>query len=205
MMKLLIGPALTGAGYIAGSIYGRDVEQPVHKSADAAYAAVEDAVRNVPASGMTSFEGGTPMPYKLEIEEPGERQLHLTLTFAGKPGAEADVQVTGQPGGADSLVVARFHGDREGLRTALAGTDKARLAYAPDWMLNLAGRPLLRQFAAMIEHGELSPLSGASAAADARAKWEANLTPDQRQQVADWQQYEATRPSVDASQPTTSN
>ena len=51
-------------------------------------------------------------------------------------------------------MVARIHSDHTVLRTALAGTNKARLAYAPDWMLNLAMRPLLQQLATQIEQAK---------------------------------------------------
>jgi hypothetical protein len=82
------------------------------------------------------------------------------------------------------------------LRTALAGTNKAKLAYAPDWMLNLSMRSLLQQLAQQIEQGGTPALEGLTQA-DAEAQWESNLTDQQRQGLAEWRQSEATRPAVD--------
>ena len=200
MLKFLIGPALVGVGYAAGSYYGADSEQLVHKDVSATYAGVEDALTGMRDSGTTSFEGGTPMPYALTIDHALDQRLLLHLSFAGRQGAEAELNFTPQNDGADTLVTAKIHGDHEVLRQALAGTSRAKLAYAPDWMLNLAMRPLLRQLASQIEQGK----SGSAALAgwspsDAEAQWEAQLTPEQRGEVAQWQQYQATRPAVDVS------
>jgi hypothetical protein len=196
MLKLLLGPALLGAGYLAGSVYGRDAEQLVHKSPSDTYAAVEAALNNIRPSGTTFFEGGTPMPYALKVEHtPGQRLL-VTLSFNGQQGAEAELDFAPKDDGKSTLVTAHMHGDHSVLRTALAGTDKARLAYAPDWMLNLTAKPLLRQLAEQIEQGQPASLDGMSAG-ETQAQWESNLTADQREQVSEWQQYQATKPSVD--------
>jgi hypothetical protein len=198
MLKFLIGPTLIGAGYLAGSIYGRDSEQLVHKSSATTYAAVEDALSGVQRSGTTFFDGGTPMPYELKVERSADLQLVLKLFFDGKQGAEADVDFVPKDDGKSTMMVARIHSDHGVLRTALAGTNKAKLAYAPDWMLNLAMRPVLQQLAQQIEEGGAAgdALQGWSPA-DAEAKWEAQLTPEQRQAVAAGQQYDATRPALD--------
>jgi hypothetical protein len=196
MLKFLIGPTLIGAGYIAGSIYGRDCEQLVHKSPAVAYAAVETALDNINHSGTTFFDGGTPMPYELKIEHVADQHLTIHLFFEGKEGAAADLSFVSQNDGKDTLIVAKMHGDHAVLRTALAGTNKARLAYAPDWMLNLAMRSTLRQLADQIEQGAPPDLGGLNAA-EAQAQWEANLSDEQRQQVANYRQYEATKPAVD--------
>ena len=82
------------------------------------------------------------------------------------------------------------------LRTALAGTDKARLAYAPDWMLNLTLKPVLKQVADQIEQGQAATFQGMSEG-EAEAQWENNLSDDQKKDVAEWRQYDATRPAVD--------
>ena len=95
-------------------------------------------------------------------------------------------------------MVATLHGDRSVLQTALAGTAKAKLAYAPDWMLNLSARPLLAQVAAQIEKGDSASLTG-TGAADPRAQWEANLTSEQREQMDAWQQHQAASPALDPS------
>jgi hypothetical protein len=195
MLKFLIGPALVGGGYIAGSIYGADAEQVVHKSPATTYAAVEQALGNVRQSGTTFFDGGTPTPYELRIDRTLDQKLVVTLLFAGRQGAVADLDFTPQNGGQDTLITARIHGDRSVLRTALAGTSKARLAYAPDWMLNLSAQPLLKQLAGQIEQGGTADLGVTPG--EAQAQWESKLSDEERQQVADWRQYEATRPAVD--------
>ena len=198
MIKFLIGPALMGGGYIAGSYYGADAEQLVHKGPSMTYAGVENALSGMRQSGTTSFEGGTPVPYELRIAHELDRSLVVTLFFDGRQGAEADIAFIPQNDGRDTLVTARVHGNREVLRPALAGTSKAKLAYAPDWMLNLAMKPLLTQLAGQIEHGETASIEGMTTA-DAEAQWEAKLTPEQREQVGEWRQYQATRPAVDPS------
>ena len=198
MLKFLIGSALVGVGYAAGSYYGADSEQVVHKNLSVTYAGVEDALAGVRDSGTTAFEGGTPMPYALTIDHELDRRLSLHLSFAGKPGADAELIFTPQNGGADTLVTAKVHGERDVLRTALAGTSRAKLAYAPDWMLNLAMRPLLQQLATQIESGQSARSALAEwSPGDAEARWEAQLTPEERGQVAQWQQYQATRPALD--------
>lgn len=198
MIKFLIGPALVGVGYGAGSYYGADAEQLVHKSPSATYAGVENALSGVRESGTTSFDGGTPVPYELRISHELDKRLVVTLFFDGKQGAEADIAFVPQSDGHDTLVTAKVHGNREVLRPALAGTSKAKLAYAPDWMLNLAMKPLLTQLAGQIERGETATIDGMTPA-DAEAQWEAKLTPEQREQVGEWRQYQATRPAIDPS------
>jgi hypothetical protein len=196
MLKFLVGPVLVAGGYLAGSVYGRDAEQAVHKSPSITYAAIEQALNNVRPNGTTFFDGGTPIPYELRIDRSLDQHLLVTLLFDGKEGAEADVTFTPQNDGRDTLIAARIHGDRAVLRTALAGTSKARLAYAPDWMLNLSLKPVLQQLAAEIEKGQAASFDALSSA-DAQAQWESNLSTDQREQVSQWQQYQATRPTTD--------
>jgi hypothetical protein len=196
MFKFLIGPALLGLGYLAGSIYGRDAEQLVHKSPAVTYAAVENALTNMRRSGTTFFDGGTPMPYEIQVDHAADQGLVIHLLFAGREGATADLNFASQNNGKDTLVVAKVHGNREVLQAALAGTSRAKLAWAPDWMLNLSARSVLREFARQIEEGEDAQIEGLTSA-DAQAQWEANLTDEQRQQVTRWRQYEATRPAVD--------
>jgi hypothetical protein len=197
MWKWLIGPALLGTGCVAGSVYGRDAEQVVHKSPADTYAAVEQALDNMRQSGMTSFDGGTPMPYEIRIDRAYNERLDVTLLFAGKEGAEAELDFAPVGGGKDTFVKARIHGDHGVLRSALAGTSRARLAYAPDWALNLAARPLLQQLAQQIEQGETAQIAPPMTQADAEAQWEQNLTDEQRGEVQQYHQYEATRPTTD--------
>jgi len=196
MLKFLIGPALVGAGYLAGSIYGRQSEQLVHQSPGVTYAAIETALGNVRQHGTTFFDGGTPIPYELKIDRTLDRHLVISLFFDGTQGAEADLTFTPQNDGKDTLITAQIHGEHSVLRTALAGTNKAQLAYAPDWMLNLSARPVLQQLAAQIEGGEPAAIGGLTQG-EAQAQWESSLTSEQREQVSRWQQYQATRPAVD--------
>jgi len=196
MLKFLIGPVFLGAGYAAGSYYGSDAEQLVHKSPSITYAAVEQALDNMRQSGTTSFDGGTPVPYELHVERTLDQKLVLTLLFDGKEGAEADIEFSPRDGGATTLIATRIHADRSVLRPVLAGTSKARLAYAPDWMLNLTFKPVLQQLATQIEQGQTASFDGLSEG-EAEARWESNLTTEQREEVSQYQQYEATRPAVD--------
>src|SRR5690348_724947 len=109
MWKWLIGPALLGTGCVAGSVYGRDAEQVAHKNPDDTYAAVEQALDDLPDSGMTSFDGGTPVPYKMKVDRVPGRQLVVTVLFAGNEGARAQFDLTPQDGGNATLIAARIH------------------------------------------------------------------------------------------------
>ena len=196
MLKFLIGPVLVGAGYAAGSYYGADAEQLVHKSPSVTYAAIDQALGNMRTSGTTFFDGGTPVPYEIKADRTPDEKVVVHLLFAGRQGAEADIDLLPRDGGSSTLLTTRIHADRSVLRNALAGTDKARLAYAPDWMLNLTFKPLLQQLASQIEQGQSARFEMVSEG-EAEAQWEANLSDEQRNQIAEWRQYDATRPAVD--------
>ena len=86
----------------------------------------------------------------------------------------------------------RLHSDRAVLRDKLAGTSQARLAYAPDWLLNITFRPVLRAIAEDIEKQQ----GFASASANGS---ETELTPEQQRQQQAWQQYQAAQPMTDPS------
>ena len=196
MWRWFIGPMVMGAGYATGSVYGRDAEQLVHKNPAVTYAAFDQAVANVRESGTTFFDGGTPMPYEIKVDRSLDQRLVVTILFAGREGAHAELDFVPADGGKDTLIVTRMQGNSAVLRSALAGTSRARLAYAPDWMLNLAAKPTLQQLAAQIDaNGEAA--FGEGEPADAATQWQNNLTDDQRNQMQEWQQYDATRPSVD--------
>ena len=196
MLKFLIGPVLMGVGYAAGSYYGSDAEQLVHKPPSVTYAAVETAIGNVRQSGTTFFDGGKPVPYEIHVDRTADQKLVLTLFFDGKQGAEADINFLPHDNGASTLIATRIHADRTVLRTTLTGTSKARLAYAPDWMLNLTFKPVLEQLAAQIEQGQAATIQGISEG-EAEAQWESNLSDEQRQQVSEYRQYEASQPMTD--------
>jgi hypothetical protein len=197
MWKWFIGPALVGTGCLAGSVYGRDAEQLAHKSPDETYAAVEQALGDMPESGTTSFDGGTSMPYQIHVDRTPERQLLVALSFAGRQGAQAEFDFAPQEGGKATLITVQIHGDHQVLRQVLAGTSRARLAYAPDWMLNLAARPLLAEIAQEIDRGEMARFTGPTSQGEAEAQWEQNLSDEQRNDVQEWRQYDATRPTSD--------
>lgn len=156
LRKLLMGPFLIGVTWLVGSHYGAQAQQVVQKSPDTTYSAFEEAVDSLPQSGMTSFEGGKPVPYQLQIDRTLDRQLIVHVLFDGKEGATTEIDFA--PVGDDAkatLVTAKAHKERAVLSEALAGTSRARIAYAPDWMLNmLTVRPLLNQMAGQIEQGE---------------------------------------------------
>ena len=197
MLKFLIGPVLAGAGYVAGSIYGSSAEQIVHKSPAETYEGVSSAIGHVRQSGTTFFDGGKPMPYEIKIERTDGERLAVTLFFDGKQGAKAVLEFTPLNGGNDTLIITKIEGENAVLREALAGTDKARLAYAPDWMLNLSAKPLLHQLAEQIEQGAEPTALAPMSAGRAQAQWEAKLTDKERADLTAWRQYDATRPEVD--------
>jgi hypothetical protein len=189
--KLLIGPTVTGLGWLAGSHYGANAQQLVHKSPAETYQAVSDAFSNTGDHGTTAFAGGKPMPYELRYDRQPGQQIVLHVLFAGREGATAEIDFT--PQGTDTLMTAKAHGDRAVLSDALAGTANARVAYAPDWMLNLLMvRPLLKQLGEQIEAGRPPQIVPQS-----QADWESSLPPDEQQQVQDYRQYEATAPTTD--------
>ena len=193
--KLLIGPLLTAGGWLAGSYYGASAEQLVHKDPATTYAAVDQAIANARHSGTMTLEGGQPVPYAINVERSEGERLVVHLLFDGREGAATELRFAPHGDGGETLITARVHGDRTVLGAALAGTDKARLAWAPDWMLNLSAKPLLRQLAQQIERGE-----PAAPAFLSQADWESQLPTDQQKQVQEWRQYEASRPMVDPEQ-----
>src|SRR6266446_7259362 len=101
MLKFVIGPVLVAGGYLAGSAYGRESDQLVHKSPSVTYAAVEQALGNVRPSGITFFEGGTPTPYELKVDRTLDQRLVVTLFFGGVQGAQADLTFTPKSDGRD--------------------------------------------------------------------------------------------------------
>lgn len=194
MLKYLVGPVLTGLGYAAGSFYGSDAEQLVHKSPAATYARLELAIDNMRTRGTTSFEGGTPVPYEIKVDRTLDQKLSLSIMFSGRQGAVVDIELSPRDGGNSTLVAAQIQADKAVLRPVLAGTDKARLGYAPDWMFNLTFKPVLKQLAAQIEQGQRATIGMTEG--EAQAQWEANLSDEQRDAVANWRQRDATRPST---------
>jgi hypothetical protein len=154
---------------------------------------VSHALDNMPQSGTTQFDGGKPVPFELRVDRQLDRQLIVHVLFAGREAGSTQIDFAPQNGGKDTMITAKAHGERAVLTDALAGTSKARLAYAPDWMLNiLTVRPLLQQLAQQIETGQQAEIPGMS-----QADWESSLPPDQQREVQQYRQYEASRPTVD--------
>lgn len=194
MRKLLIGPALTGLGYLAGSYYGADAEQLIHKSPEATYQGVSDWIDAMGSSGTTSFEGGKPTPYEIQVDRTSGQHLTVHVLFDGKEGGITDLDFIPQDGGKSTLVKARAHGETSVLSSALAGTAMARMAYAPDWMLNIFTlRLLLQKVGGQIEQGD--PAS--SDDDQSTAAQQPVLNAEQQNEQQEWQQYAATQPSVD--------
>ena len=193
LRKFLIGPALLGAGYAGGSYYGFDSEQLVNKSPDEVRDAVEQAASD--RNGTMELEGGKPVPYETKVERSDDGSLIVRIIMNGKQAAGTDAAFVPQNGDKDTLMTVRIHTDHAVLREVLAGTSKARLAYAPDWMPNLTARPVLRQLAGQIEQGEAvgDPLHGFQSEAD----WESSLPPDKQREVQEWRHYDASRPMTD--------
>jgi hypothetical protein len=189
----LIGPAVAAIAWIAGSYYGADAEQVIHKSPDATYAAVAQALDGMQQTGTTQFEGGKPTAYEVKIDREADRHLRLQVMFAGREGGGTDIAFEPLNGGTETLVKAKAHGNWQVLGEALSGSKYGRLAYAPDWMLNLlAVRPLLRQVGEAIEQGAPLTMPGQT-----QAEWESSLSQDDQRKLQDWRQYEASKPMID--------
>src|SRR5690348_10769110 len=109
MRKFLIGPALTGAGWLAGSYYGAAAQQVVHKSPDDTYLGFSHAVANMPQSGMTDFDGGRPVPYALQVERTLDQQLIVHVLFDGREGARAEIDFAPLGDGKATMVTAKAH------------------------------------------------------------------------------------------------
>ena len=190
----MIGPAVTGIGYLAGAYYGADAEQIVHKSPDATYQGVSDWIDALGPSGTTSFEGGKPTPYQIQVDRTPGQHMTVHVLFDGHEGGTADLDFTPQDDGKATLVKAKAHGDTGVLSSALAGTEMARMAYAPDWMLNLfTMRPLMNTVATQIEQDQ----PAAPDAEDTEAQPQPPLSAEDQQKQQEWQQYDATRPTTD--------
>jgi hypothetical protein len=189
----LIGPALLGLIHLTGSILANDVTQLVRKSPATVYANLSSAIAISPLSGKMQLEGGKPVPYRVRVDRtPGER-LVLHLMLDGREAGQVDVGFTSQDGGQATLMTANVDSDGKVIREELAGTDKAKLGYAPDWVFNFAIKGTLKELAAQIEQGTLMAeptrsLTGGDAS---------EMSAEEREQRDAWRQYNATRPTTD--------
>jgi len=191
LLKFLAGPFLLGSLYLAGSYYGSSADQVVRKSPEQVYAAFGQLVSSRGEGGSFALEGRN-VPYRLDVEKSPIDHMVVRMTMAGSEAGEAEVRFLPQDDGKATLVSVNVHADQAVLRRALAGTSKEKLGYAPDWMLNIAMKDPLREFAGQVEEvgGVYDSASGSSAAPE-------QLTPEQQRQVDEWRQYEASRPAVD--------
>ena len=193
MRIFLIGPALLGLTHIAGSILVDDVRQVVHKRPAVVYDNVSTALANTPQSGTMQLEGGKPVPYRISVDRsPGER-LVVHLMLDGRKAGQIDLSFTPEDGGENTLIIAKVDSDGKVVREELAGTDKAKLGYAPDWLLNFAFGKSLREAAEQMEQGSFI----VDAAGGFAGSGDASMTVEERQQMDRWRQYEATRPPTD--------
>ena len=195
MLKFLIGPVLLCAGYVAGSFYGSSADQVVQREPAEVFAAFAALVDSHGGGGTMRFAEGPAVPYALDVEETSGERMVVRMAMAGSHVGEAELIFTPQDGGKATLVSMKIHADRAVLRKALAGTPKAKLAYAPDWMLNMAMKDPLRAYAEQIEAGGAHYDAMTAAMRDADGGTQ--LTPEQQRQMDAWRQYDASRPAVD--------
>jgi len=192
----LVGPVLSAAAYGAGAYYGADAEQVVNKSPDTVYAALSNMVDGSVErdAGITRDDGKRiDTDLKIAASDPG-KSMTIHLLLDGQPGASADVTLAPQQDGKATMVSVKLHANHAVLREKLAGSPQARLGFAPDWLLNLTFRPVLKALGEDIEKEQgFANLPGFHSQAD----WESALPADQQQQLEQWRQYDATRPAVD--------
>lgn len=196
MLKFVLGPVLIGALYLAGSIYGASADQLVRKDPGTVYAAVYRAIDANAKNGTMRFDGAErPIPYTLQVDGTPDRSINVKVLIEGRQAAEAQTTLTPEDSGQSTLLSVRVDADNAVLREALAGTSKAKLAYAADWMFNIGLKKPLKQLAAEIEQGGAVGASMGDYLSP--ADWESQLPVNQREQVQEWRQYEATRPTTD--------
>ncbi|WP_310466937.1 hypothetical protein [Sphingomonas sp.] len=186
MWKFLLGPILLGIVCLVGSIYGANAQQIVRKPPGVVRAALGEALAGAGERSVT-LEGGKSLAYAVNSERVSDDAWRVRLMLNGEQGAETLLNFAPADGGAATLITAKVDTDGKVLRAALAGTDKAKLGYAPDWVFNLTLRPVLRQLAAQIEHGDAvsDPMQGGSSA---QAAWEAEQSPERQREVQAWRQ-----------------
>lgn len=149
----MIGPALLGATHVAGSILCDDVRQVVHKRPAVVYANVSTALANSPKYGTIQLEGGKPVPYRIIVDRSPSERMVVHLMMDGRKAGQVELSFKPENGGEDTLMIAKIDSDGKVVREELAGTDKAKLGYAPDWLLNFAFGKSLREAAEQIEKG----------------------------------------------------
>jgi hypothetical protein len=131
----------------------------------------------------------------LQVDGTPDRSINVRVLIEGRQAAEARTSFTPEDGGQATLLSVKVDADNAVLRRALAGTSKAKVAYAPDWMFNIGLKKPLQKLAHEIEHGGAVGASMGDYLSP--ADWESQLPAEQREQVQDWRQYDATRPTTD--------
>ena len=150
---LLIGPALLGAAHIAGSIFADDTREIVHQRAAFVYSTVSKTLANTPSSGAIAFESGPPVPYSLSVDRNPGQHMVVHVKFNGREAGQIDLRFLPENGGKETAIVAKVTSDGKVVREELAGTEHAKLGYAPDWLLTFAFGRSLRESAKEIEKG----------------------------------------------------
>lgn len=151
----LIGPALLGAAHIAGSTLADDTREIVRQRPAVVYSTVSEALANTPQSGTIEFESGPPVPYSISVDRtPGEHMI-VHVKFNGRKAGQVDLRFQPENGGKETLIIAKVESDGKVVREELAGTEKAKLGYAPDWLLTFAFGRSLRESAEAIEQGTI--------------------------------------------------
>ncbi|MCL6699591.1 hypothetical protein LZ496_12455 [Sphingomonas sp. NSE70-1] len=155
MKMFLIGPALLGAAHVAGSIFADDTREIVRQRPAFVYSTVSQALANTPESGTMEFESGPPVPYSISVDRNPGRNMVIHVKFNGREAGQIDLRFLPENGGKETLMIARVESDGKVVREELAGTEKAKLGYAPDWLLTFAFGRSLRETAQEIERGAI--------------------------------------------------
>ena len=149
----LIGPALLGGAHILGSSLSDDTRELVRKPPAAVYANVSQALASWPQTGSWQLEGAPPIPYRISVDRTPRERLVVHVMFNGRKAGQVDLNFTPANGGKETLIIAKVGSDGRVIREELAGTDKAKLGYAPDWLLTFAFGKSLTDAAPALESG----------------------------------------------------
>jgi hypothetical protein len=151
----LIGPALLGAAHIAGSTFADETSEVIRQPPAVVYSTMSEALANSPQSGTMQFEGGPPVPYRISVDRSPQERIVIHLMLNDRRAGQVDINFRPESGGKETLIVARVDSDGKVVREELAGTEKAKLGYAPDWLLTFAFGRALRETAEEVERGTI--------------------------------------------------
>ena len=155
MKMFLIGPALLGVAHVAGSVFADDTREIVRQRPAIVYSSVSKALANTPPSGTIEFESGPPVPYSLSVDRNPGQHMVIHVKFNGREAGQIDLRFLPENGGKETVIVAKVTSDGKVVREELAGTEHAKLGYAPDWLLTFAFGRSLRESAQEIERGAI--------------------------------------------------